>query len=83
MKIFNIGSVIEAMASPERLRVVRVVYIPIGGREIGLRPSACGVDWPRDLNLDAALIDLLSKVGVDLSAIAEEMHFPISLKPVR
>ena len=83
MKTFDIGSLIEGIAAGEGRDVLRIAYLPMGGEQIGIRPSPDGAFSVRPAKPNEKLLTPLKEAGVDLAAIGEEGHYVIALEPVR
>lgn len=83
MKTFDIGSLIEGIAAVEGRGVLRVAYLPMGGEQIGIRPSPEGGFSVREVEAPESMMASLGAAGVDLEAIGGEGHYVIPLEPVR
>ena len=83
MKTFDIGSLIEGLAAAEGRQVLSIAYLPLGGEQLGIRPSPDGAFSTREVSANQALVSVLKQGGVDLAAIGDEGHYVIPLEPVR
>ncbi|WP_299193091.1 hypothetical protein [uncultured Erythrobacter sp.] len=84
MKTFDIGSLLEGMAAANGMEALHIAYLPIGGEQLSVRPSADGAFRVSPVSRGEQLADQLQQAGVDMDVVREgEGHFIIDLEPVR
>ncbi|MDJ0978009.1 MAG: hypothetical protein QNI87_05685 [Erythrobacter sp.] len=84
MKTFDIGSLIEGIAAENGMDVVRIAYLPVGGSQLGIRPSPDGIYAIQEVRDGEKLISDLAEAGIDMEVVTQgQSHFVIPLEPAR
>ncbi len=82
LSTFDLGALTEGVAAGNGLDVLRVLILPLSGRQTAIRPSADGAFKTSDMKSDLTA-GLLKAIGVEETAIAAEGYTVIALDPVR
>lgn len=82
LSTFDLGSLTEGVAAGNRLGVLRVLVLPLSGRQTAIAPSAEGPFKTSDMKSELTA-GLLKAIGVDEAAIAAEGYTVIALEEVR
>ncbi|MDN3645123.1 hypothetical protein QWY75_02750 [Pontixanthobacter aestiaquae] len=84
MSTFDIGSLVEGMAAANGMDALHIAYLPVGGEQTAIRPSADGAFTVKPTTRGDTLRASLEAAGVNMTALDEgDGHFVIPLEPVR
>ncbi len=82
LSTFDLGALTEGIAAENGLDVLRVLVLPLSGRQTAIAPSADGPFKTAEMKSELTA-GLLKAIGVDEGAIAAEGYSVIPLEPVR
>lgn len=83
MSTFDLGPMIEGMAAANGLDALHIAYLPMGGEQIAIRPSADGFFSVKATD-GSMLRAVLEKAGVNVAKIENGSgHFVIPMEPVK
>jgi hypothetical protein len=82
LSTFDLGALTEGIAAENGLGVLRVLILPLAGKQTAIRPSADGPFKTSDMKSDLTA-GLLKAIGVDEAGVATEGYSVIPLEPVR
>ncbi len=82
LSTIDLGALTEGLAADNGLDVLRVLVLPLSGRQTAIAPSAAGPFKTAEMKFELTA-DLLKAVGVDESAVAADGYTVIPLEPAR
>ncbi len=82
LSTFDLGALTEGIAAENGLKVLRVLVLPLAGRQTAIAPSAEGPFKTSEMKSELTA-EILKAIGVDESAVGDEGYAVIPLEPVR
>ncbi|MDZ7628072.1 MAG: hypothetical protein U5J99_06640 [Parvularculaceae bacterium] len=82
LSTFDLGSLTEGIAAGNGLGVLRILILPLSGKQTTIAPSADGAFKIVDKTFELTA-EILKAIGVDDAAIASEGYTVIALEPAR
>lgn len=82
LNTFDHGSLTEGIAAANGLETLRILFIPLAGRQLAFSPSPEGVTKIEDYRSNEVAA-LLGAIGVDETEITETGYCVVSFEPVR
>ena len=82
LSTFDLGALMEGIAAENGLEALRILVLPLAGKQTAIAPSADGPFRTSEMKSELTA-GILKAIGVDESAIGDEGYAVIPLEPVR